>query len=91
MPDTGHPSQPSPPRRPGGPGSAYHLTRALYPVLLADAQKAIKLALSVALLSECGYSRSEIARKTGASPEQLREAWSALERVAPLIDRDSEM
>jgi hypothetical protein len=90
MPGTGPRSQPSPPRRPGGPGSAHPLTRSLYGPLLADAQKAIRLALSVALLTEAGFNRSEVARRTGASPDELRAAWSALERVAPLIDRDSD-
>jgi hypothetical protein len=82
---------PQPQRKPGGPGSSHALTRALYLPLLEDAQRQIKLALGVALLSEAGFNRSEIARRTGASPEQLRDAWARLERIAPQIDRDSDL
>jgi transposase-like protein len=53
-----------------------------------DALAPLRLAVGVALLAEAGYSRAEIARRTGASPAALKDAWDRLERIAPDIDRE---
>lgn len=37
------------------------------------------------------YSRTEIARMVGASPAELRRAYERLERIAPSLDRDSDL
>jgi hypothetical protein len=72
------------------PPSRHPLAQTLWRPLLEDAQAQLRLAVGVALLAEAGFNRAEIARRTGASPAALKDAWERLERVAPAIDRDSD-
>jgi DNA-binding Lrp family transcriptional regulator len=47
--------------------------------------------LKVGVLKAAGHSQTEIARRIGASPTELRRAYERLDRVAPTLDRDDDL
>lgn len=65
--------------------------RALRRALIADAQSEVQLALKVGVLVTLGVSRAEIARQLGVADRDLRVTFERLKRVAPLLDRDSDL
>jgi hypothetical protein len=65
--------------------------RELHRALVADVQAEIQLALKVGTLTAMGFRRYEVARLLGASPADFKLAVERLQRVAPLLARDSDL
>lgn len=61
--------------------SDHEIVRAIWGPLLADVLMDMRLAAAVGLCANAGLSPGETARRTGATPKQMRASWERLERV----------
>lgn len=83
------PSASQPDRQP--PRPEHPFVRGLRRKLTEDVQPEIQLAVRVGVMSALGVSRTEIGRRVGVSPAELKRAFERLERVAPQLDRGNDL